>query len=73
MKVKEFAEKYGLDYGTVYRETYNVSKVGPTVWRGQEYDEEELKNAIRKSALLRIEEHERKIRHDREILEKIGE
>lgn len=73
MTVKKFSDKYGISYATVYREIYNVTRTGPKMWRGQEYDEEEMKEAIRKSSLRRIAEHEQKILLEKEILKKIGD
>lgn len=46
MTIKEFATKYGLEYSEVYNATWLVKK-RPLEWHNKQFDEDELRKAVR--------------------------
>ena len=71
MRVKDFAEKYGLEYSVVYTATWLIKRPMPAKSRN-DYDEEELEEAVRQAAVNRVCRLEGELDKAKGILEKIN-
>lgn len=60
MTVKEFSQKYGVDYSTVYNATWLIKSQTDSL-RYRQYDETELLNAVHKTLSDRIHRHENEL------------
>ena len=59
MKVKEFSDKYKIDYNTVYTCAWLISDVGGG--SKYDYDENALRNAVMDAAQRRMYDAQRKL------------
>ena len=56
MTIKEFADKYSLDYTTVYNAAKLISPLNMALWR-REYDENELRKVMIQVAKRKYDKH----------------
>ena len=68
MTVKDFSDRYGIEYITVYNAAWRAKPLTQSL-RYRQYREEDLKSAIRKEMEARIERHRQGIRKAEEIME----
>ena len=72
MTVKEFSKKYGLSYSTVYSATYLVKKRPEFMCYERQYEEQELKTALKTMLTNRMDRHKREYQKAAGMLKKIG-
>ena len=70
MTVKEFSKKYDLDYGIVYNATWLIKSQTNSL-RYKEYDEDELRQAVRKIQEKKIQRMEKEMSRSKEIIAKV--
>ena len=70
MTVKEFSAKYDVAYQIVYTSTYLIKPTSITS-RNREYDEEDLRSAVREELGRRIVRHEMEIERAKVALRKV--
>ena len=66
MTVKEFSDKYHVDYATVYNATWMIKPINNRI-RGRQYDEEELRQAVISNCINRME----RLRHEMNRAEQV--
>lgn len=71
MTVKEFSEKYGVDYSTVYNATWLIHSTTMSL-RYKQYDEAELMKATKTVVNNRISRHKKELEKAEEIMNKLS-
>lgn len=72
MKVKDFAEKYGVPYQVAYASTW-LMKPDFRMRRDRQYDEQAMKDAVTELLSQRIKRHQSEVERNKKILAKMNE
>lgn len=71
MTLKDFAEKYDIDYHTVYNASWRAKPKTQSL-KFKEYDENDLKNAVRKDLTERMNRFQDGVDRTKEIMKKLS-
>lgn len=71
MTINEFAQKYDIKYQTVYSATWLIKQQNGS-WRSKEYDENDLRDAVKKMLLQRYHKARKEMDKNADLLDKLG-
>jgi len=71
MKVKDFAEKYGVPYQVAYASTW-LMKPDFRMRRDRQYDEQAMKDAVTELLSQRIKRHQSEVEKNQRLLERLN-